>query len=115
MANKSRPRQVMCRLNDEEYSRYKELLNESGMKSQDFVKKAITTKRFTVVKKTSKSAESNELSQMLFHLSKVGTNLNQIAKKLNERQGYVDYGGINKTAKEVSNLISEIREAISKE
>lgn len=112
MANKSRPHQVMCRLNHEELEKYKSLLEESGLSSQDFIRKAITTKRFSVVKKEVSEVQNKENAELLFQLSKLGTNVNQIAKKLNERQGYVDYANINQTAKEVNKLIADIRDNI---
>ena len=112
MANKTRTNQVMCRLNDEELEKYKILLNESGMKSQDFVRKAITTKRFTVIKKVTKESENNELGQALFQLSKLGTNINQIARALNEK-GYVDYGHINKTLDSVKDLTEQIKKELA--
>lgn len=112
MANKSRPHQVMCRLNSEELEKYKSLLEESGLSSQDFIRKAITTKRFSVVKKEVPEVQNKENAELLFQLSKLGTNVNQIAKKLNERQGYIDYANINQTAKEVNKLIADIRDNI---
>lgn len=115
MANKSRPHAVMCRLNDKELERYKELLAESGLSSQDFIKKAITTKRFTVVKKVNQVTEGEDLSEVKFQLSKIGNNLNQIARSLNERPNYIDYGHINQTAKEVQEMLAQLKEKVGKQ
>ena len=111
MANKSRPHAVMCRMNDKELARYKELLSESGMKSQDFIKKAITTKRFTVVKKTTATTEIDGLGELIFQLKKVGTNLNQIAKELHESK-YYSYNLITQNQKEVAELIKQLQEKL---
>ena len=112
MANKSRPHAVMCRMNDKELARYKELLSESGMKSQDFIKKAITTKRFTVVKKTTATTEIDGLGELIFQLKKVGTNLNQIAKELHESK-YYSYNLITQNQREVAELIKQLQEKLS--
>lgn len=81
--NRTRSKQVMCRLNDDEFSKYQVLLEKSGLSAQDFMRKNITTTRFTVVNKVSKDHENEEMGNALFQLSKVGTNINQIAKQLN--------------------------------
>lgn len=83
MANRKRSKQVLCRLTDEEYDAFNNLLQASGLTSQDFVRKCITTKRFTVVQKVSADRENAELGKALFQLSKIGTNMNQIARQLN--------------------------------
>lgn len=111
MANKSRPHAVMCRLNDKELERYKELLAESGLSSQDFIKKAITTKRFTVVKKTTATTKIDGLGDLIFQLKKVGTNLNQIAKELHESK-YYSYNLITQNQKEVAELIAQLKEKL---
>lgn len=98
-------------MNDKELARYKELLSESGMKSQDFIKKAITTKRFTVVKKTTATTKIDGLGDLIFQLKKVGTNLNQIAKELHESK-YYSYNLITQNQKEVAELIAQLKEKL---
>ena len=111
MANKSRTHAVGCRLNDKELARYRELLQESGLKSQEYIKRAVTSKRFTVVKKVTETKEVDGLGELIFQLKKVGTNLNQIAKELHESK-YYSYNLITQNQKEVAELIKQLQEKL---
>ena len=111
MANKSRTHSVGCRLNDKELARYRELLEESGLKSQEYMKRAITSKRFSVVKKVQQTSENDSSAELLFNLKKIGNNLNQIARALNESR-YYSYNLITQNQKEVAELIAQLKEKL---
>ena len=59
--------------------------------------------------------EGEDLSEVKFQLSKIGNNLNQIARSLNERPNYIDYGHINQTAKEVQEMLAQLKEKVGKQ
>ena len=111
MANKSRTHSVGCRLNDKELARYRELLEESGLKSQEYMKRAITSKRFSVVKKVQQTSENDSSAELLFNLKKIGNNLNQIARVLNESR-YYDYKLITQNQKDIADLIQQLKDKL---
>lgn len=112
MANRKRPHQLKCRLSDEELSKFKALLEESGLTTQEFMQRAITTKRFTVTKssKVESGGTNKQLAEFNFLLARIGGNLNQIAKALNEREKFVDYNNILGNIKELQEQINTIKE-----
>lgn len=86
--NRSRPKQIVIRMSKSEYETIKKNIELSGMKQQEYLVKALTEKE---IKNT------DAIRELLPQLGKVGNNLNQIAKKLNQ-VGYVDYNGELKDA-----------------
>lgn len=81
MANKSRPKQVMFRLSEEEAEKLQKKVEQSGMSQQDYILKAVLDKPIT---------NTDGIKELVPELKRQGNNLNQIAKKLNEG-GYIDY------------------------
>lgn len=75
-------------MSESEYETIKKNIELSGMKQQEYLIKALTEKE---IKNT------DAIKELFPQLGKVGNNLNQIAKKLNQI-GYVDYNGELKTA-----------------
>lgn len=94
MANKSRPKQVMFRLSEEEYEQFMKKVEQSGTNQQEFILKAVLEKPIT---------NTDGIKEVVPELKRQGNNLNQIAKKLNEN-GYVDY------KQELPNTMKEVRE-----
>lgn len=79
--NKKRPHQVTFRLSDEELEILKEKISSSGKNQQEYLRRAALSQNIT---------NMDELKELIPEMKRQGNNLNQVAKKLNER-GYVDY------------------------
>ena len=79
--NKKRPHQVTFRLSDEELALLKKKISSSGKYQQEYLRKAALGKDIT---------NTDALKEFLPEMKRQGNNINQIAKRLNER-GYVDY------------------------
>lgn len=88
--NTTRTRQVVLRLSDSELDQLHEKVKQSGMKQQEYL---LRTALDIPIRNT------NGLKELLLELKRQGSNLNQIAKALNQR-GYVDYNGDLKRALE---------------
>ena len=75
--NRTRPKQIVIRVSEEELDQIKKKVEQSGKSQQQYIIEALTQKQ--------------------------GNNLNQIARKLQER-GYIDY------KQELPNTMKEVRE-----
>ena len=84
MANKSRPKQLSFRVSEEEWELLQQKISESGMNQQQYILSCVLGK------------------EIVPELKRQGANLNQIAKRLNER-GYIDY------KKELPTVLDEVK------
>lgn len=101
MANKTRPNKVIFRLSDEELEVFKDKVKASGKNQQEYCMRAVLE---------AKICNTDGLKALLPELGKQGSNLNQIAKTLNEN-GFVDYKRVLQTALvEHSETLKQIRE-----
>ena len=73
---------VMLRFNDTEYEIITENANGAGLPLAEFLRRQIMDKRVTV--KYEIVAEVPELKKLIAEFGKIGSNLNQIARHLNE-------------------------------
>ena len=92
--NRTRPKQIVIRVSEEELAQIKEKVEQSGKSQQQYIIEALTQSNIV---SSSKSGRARGLD------FRQGNNLNQIAKKLNEN-GYVDY------KQELPNTMKEVRE-----
>ena len=79
--NKSRPKQVMFRLSEEEGKELQKKIEKSGISQQDYILKSVLNKPIT---------NTDGIKELIPELKRQGANLNQLVKKLNEK-GYIDY------------------------
>jgi hypothetical protein len=79
--NKSRPKQVMFRLSEEEAKELQKKIEKSGISQQDYILKSVLNKPIT---------NTDGIKELIPELKRQGANLNQLVKKLNEK-GYIDY------------------------
>lgn len=75
---------VMTRLSDEEKLTFDTMMNETGLTQADFIRKSVLQKSFRVNKVVRKEINTEDFKKIIGELGKVGGNLNQIAKSLNE-------------------------------
>ena len=92
--NKTRPKQLSFRVSEEEYRQLQEKISESGKNQQEYILSCVLEKQIV---------NTDGIKELLPELKRIGNNLNQIAKKLNEN-GYVDY------KQELPNTMKEVRE-----
>ena len=106
MANKSRPKQVMFRLSEEEAEKLQRKVEKSGMSQQEYILKAVLEKPIT---------NTDGIKEVVPELKRQGANLNQLTKKLNER-GYIDYKQelpqLEKELKEVWQLLKQYLQSV---
>lgn len=101
MANKSRPKQVIFRLSEEEAERFQRKVEQSGMSQQEYILKAVLEKPIT---------NTDGIKEIIPELKRQGANLNQLVKKLNER-GYIDYKQeLPKLEKELKELWQQLKQ-----
>ena len=94
MANKSRPKQIIFRVSDEEELLLKKKIEESGKTQQEYILGCVLDKPII---------NTDGIREIFPELKRQGNNLNQISKKLNERK-YVDYSG------ELQTTLREVKE-----
>ena len=92
--NRTRPKQIVIRVSEEELAQIKEKVEQSGKSQQQYI--SFSPSRLTMF-------DCVRASMIYPELKRQGNNLNQIAKKLNEN-GYVDY------KQELPNTMKEVRE-----
>lgn len=106
MANKSRPKQVMFRLSEEEAEKLQRKVEQSGMSQQEYILKSVLEKPIT---------NTDGIKEVVPELKMQGANLNQLTKKLNER-GYIDYKQelpqLEKELKEVWQLLKQYLQSV---
>lgn len=104
MKNRKRNVSVCVRMTEEEKQKFDELVAQSGLsKSEYFIKCALDKKIYNFGIK-------DELKSVQYELSKIGANINQIAKNLNSNI----YVGAEQDAKEISNNLAELQEIFLK-
>ncbi len=81
MANKSRPKPLSFRVSEEEWELLQQKISESGMNQQQYILSCVLGKEIV---------NTDGIKEIVPELKRQGANLNQIAKRLNER-GYIDY------------------------
>lgn len=70
-----RTRKMTFRLTEEEYGKIKKKVEEAGISQQQFLLKTALEKEIIHIK---------EYQDLIFQIKKIGTNINQIARKANE-------------------------------
>lgn len=94
MANKSRPKQILFRVSDEEYRQLQGKIVESGKNQQEYILSSVLDRKIV---------NTDSIKELLPELKRIGNNLNQIAKRCNE-------GGMLPSAAEVQKHGKELNE-----
>lgn len=102
MANKTRPKQVVIRLTDEEFSMLQNKVKRAGSNQQEFCRLAILGKE---IKNT------DGIKEVVPHLSHIGNNLNQIAKRLNQ-SNTINTAELSQTLKGCEEIWQLLRQSI---
>lgn len=94
MANKSRPKQLSFRVNEEEYQKLQERVQESGKNQQEYILSCVLDKKIV---------NTDGIKELIPELKRIGNNLNQIAKRCNE-------GGVLPNESEVREQGEELKQ-----
>lgn len=92
--NRTRPKQIVIRVSEEELEQIKKKVEQSGKSQQQYIIETLTQKQVI---------NTDGIKAIYPELKRQGNNLNQIARKLQER-GYIDY------KQELPNTMKEVRE-----
>lgn len=103
--NRTRAKQVVIRMSDEEYAAMKQKVEASGMKQSEYLIKCITNKNVM---------NTDGMKELAIQLKRVGVNLNQIAEALNGK-GYYEYGLITQNQKELSEIWQLLKQYLQRQ
>ena len=92
--NKTRPKQLSFRVNEEEYQKLQERVQESGKNQQEYILSCVLDKKIV---------NTDGIKELIPELKRIGTNLNQIAKRCNE-------GGVLPSEAEVREQGEELKQ-----
>ena len=92
--NKTRPRQLSFRVNEEEYQKLQERVQESGKNQQEYILSCVLDKKIV---------NTDGIKELIPELKRIGNNLNQIAKRCNE-------GGVLPSEAEVREQGEELKQ-----
>ncbi len=102
--NRARPKQIVIRLSEKEFSAVKKKVAKSGLSQQDYLIKCITQKEIY---------NTDGLKEILPEVKRIGVNINQIAKNSNTN-GIVVATEITKIREDLENLWQLLRQLIQK-
>lgn len=103
--NRTRAKQVVIRMSEEEYAAMKNKVEASGMKQSEYLIKCITNKNVT---------NTDGVKELAIQLKRVGVNLNQIAEALNSK-GYYDYRLITQNQEELNEIWQLLKQYLQKQ
>lgn len=106
LPNRKRSKQVIVRLTDEEYQKFIEKAKKSNLSQNDYFIKCVMGKKIIVIE---------GLKETLNELKRIGANINQISKNLNNSifQGATeDIKKIKVDLSKISDLIIEILKGV---
>ena len=92
--NKTRPKQLSFRVNEEEYQKLQERVQESGKNQQEYILSCVLDKKIV---------NTDGIKEFIPELKRIGNNLNQIAKRCNE-------GGVLPSEAEVREQGEELKQ-----
>jgi len=106
--------QIQFRLSDENYCIFLKRIQLSGLSKTEFLTRACTSQKIHCV---SGSDVNNKLESLSYEVNRYGNNLNQIARRLNERD-YKDAGNnlfnLNNSFEKLINEFVNVRKEINK-
>ena len=92
--NKTRPKQLSFRVNEEEYQKLQERVQESGKNQQEYILSCVLDKKIV---------NTDGIKELIPELKRIGNNLNQRAKRCNE-------GGVLPSEAEVREQGEELKQ-----
>lgn len=103
--NRTRPKQIVIRVSEEELEQIKKKVEQSGKSQQQYIIEALTQKQVT---------NTDGIKELMPELKRVGNNLNQIAHALNG-SGYYQYHLITENQKELEKIWQSLRQYLQRQ
>lgn len=103
--NRTRPKQIVIRVSEEELEQIKKKVEQSGKSQQQYIIEALTQKQVT---------NTDGIKELMPELKRVGNNLNQIAHALNG-SGYYQYPLITENQKELEKIWQSLRQYLQRQ
>lgn len=100
--------QVKCRMSIDEKVKFDELVKKSGLSQSEYFR------RCALKKKIYDTGIKTDMKKVLYELSKIGVNINQIAKNLNSNIYSGAEKDIERMIGQLENIQNDFREIISK-
>ena len=95
--NRTRPKQIVIRVSEEELMQIKEKVAKSGKNQQEYIIEALTQPTIT---------NTDGIKELIPELKRIGNNLN--------RKGYYSYNLITENQKELGQLWQSLRQFLQK-
>lgn len=105
MANKSRQKQVMFRMSEEEYEQFMRKVEQSGTNQQEYILRSVLEQSIT---------NTDGVKEIVPELKRVGNNLNQIAHALNSKR-YYQYHLITENQEELKGIWQLLKQYLQKQ
>jgi hypothetical protein len=102
--NRTKPKQIVIRVSEEELMQIKEKVAQSGKNQQEYIIEALTQPTIT---------NTDGIKELIPELKRIGNNLNQIAHALNGK-GYYSYNLITENQKELGQLWQSLKQFLQK-
>lgn len=103
--NRTRPKQIVIRMTEEEYQKVKKKVEKSGMSQQEYITRAITNKPIV---------NTGGLKELGLEIKRIGVNLNQIARSCNQGEK-ASLDEIRKIGKELNETWRLLRLSVQKQ
>lgn len=102
--NRTRPKQIVIRVSEEELEQIKGKVEQSGKSQQQYIIEALTQKEVVNL---------DAVKELYPELKRIGNNLNQIARALNGT-GYYDYRLITQNQKELNEVWQSLKQYLQR-
>lgn len=102
--NRTRPKQIVIRLSEEELAQIKEKVEQSGKSQQQYIIEALTQ---------SNIVNTDGIKELIPELKRVGNNLNQIAHA--NGSSYYSYNLITENQKELTEIWQSLKQYLQKQ
>lgn len=103
--NRTRPKQIVIRVSEEEQEQIKSKVEQSGKSQQQYIIEALTQREVVNL---------DAVKELYPELKRIGNNLNQIAKALNST-GYYDYRLITQNQKELNEIWQSLKRYLQRQ
>lgn len=103
--NRTRPKQIVIRLSEEELAQIKEKVEQSGKSMQEYLLGCALNKPIT---------NTDGIKELYPEIKRIGNNLNQIAKALNGST-YYSYSLITQNQKELEKIWQSLKQFLQKQ
>lgn len=102
--NRTRPKQIVIRVSEEELEQIKGKVEQSGKSQQQYIIEALTQREVVNL---------DAVKELYPELKRIGNNLNQIARALNGT-GYYDYRLITQNQKELNEVWQSLKQYLQR-